>query len=309
MSVPVAVRLAVLCAVLLLPGALPAAVKEEARRGNNYSQHAILGFTRHLIAKKEYYRAHAELMRLRSYYPGAVPAERAYATELFLLLYGGRYGELNRLSPPGDHTSRCVDAIFKSDSRLAAGEYGKALSVAVEGRGAPCTVDLAPLLGKRAFASALLAGSFESAERMAGEGLLTLPGEFEGSRYARLLASARRDHSMHKDPVCAAALGLVPGLGYAYAGNMPTGIIAFIAFSALGALAAGAYLTDNKPLAFFFGLGATLVYGGSALGGYRQALRYNEAYSRERRERLSRELDFDSDRQMILREYGIGDEP
>jgi len=307
-SVPVAVRLAVLCAVILLPCVLPAAVKEGARHGDSYSRHAVLGFTRHLIAKKEYYRAHAELMRLRSYYPGTIPTERVYATGLFLLFYGGRYDELNRMSPPGDHTSRCVDAIFKSDSRLASGEYEKALILAGEGRRMPCAMDLAPLLGKRAFASALLAGSFESAERMA-EGLPVPPGEFEGSRYARLLASARRDHSMYKDPVCAAALGLVPGLGYVYAGNTPTGIIAFLAFSALGALAAGSFLTDNKPLAFFFGLGATLVYGGSALGGCREALRYNEAYSRERRERLSRELDFDADRQMILREYGIGDEP
>jgi hypothetical protein len=58
--------LAVLCAVILLPCVLPAAVKEGARHGDSYSRHAVLGFTRHLIAKKEYYRAHAELIALRS---------------------------------------------------------------------------------------------------------------------------------------------------------------------------------------------------------------------------------------------------
>jgi hypothetical protein len=51
-----------------------------------------------------------------------------------------------------------------------------------------------------------------------GGGIACSPGEFEGSRYARPPRLRPADHSMYKDPVCAAALGLVPGLGYVYAG-------------------------------------------------------------------------------------------
>ncbi len=304
-----AIRIALLCAALLLPCGPAAAVNEDVRPGDIYSANAVLGFTRHLISKKEYYRAHAELMRLLSYYPGAITAERAYTTELFLLFYGGRYDDVNRTRPPGDHAGWCIDAIFKADSRFASGEYKKALALADEGRAMPCSPDLAHILGKRAFASALLAGGFESAERTAEEKQFSAAGEFDPSHYARLVATARRMQSSYKNPVYAAALGLLPGLGYAYAGDVPTGIIAFLSFSVLGALAAGSYLTDNKPLAFFFGLGATLVCGGSVLGGYRQALRYNQAQSRDLRERLEGDLSLDADRQRIFRRYGISDEP
>lgn len=304
-----AIRIALLCAALLPFCAPAAAASGDARPGDIYSANAVLGFTRHLISKKEYYRAHAELMRLRSYYPGTIPMGRAYATELFLLFYGGQYDDVNLVRPPGDHTSRCIDAIFKADSRFASGEYKKAFALADEGRAMKCSPDLARILGKRAFASALLAGGLESAGRMAEEKQFSAAGEFDPSYYTRLIAATRQVQSSYKNPVCAAALGILPGLGYAYAGDVPTGIIAFLTFSALGALAAGAYLTDNKPLAFFFGLGATLVYGGSVLGGYRQALRHNQVRSRDWRERIEGELSLDADRQRIFRQYGIGDEP
>ena len=90
-----------------------------------------------------------------------------------------------------------------------------------------------------------------------------------------------------------------------YADKTATGIIAFFIVSAASGLAAAAWITDNKVPAFFFAAAATCFYGGSIVGGYMSAKKYNAALSDEMRRRLSRDFKLQDDRVRLYNMYGV----
>ena len=95
-------------------------------------------------------------------------------------------------------------------------------------------------------------------------------------------------------------------MGYAYAGNRQNGAIAFIVVSVFSALTYFSFRTDNAPLGFVFGATATVFYGGSMVGAYREALRYNRSIGERVRETVLDELHPARDRDEIFQRYGIG---
>jgi hypothetical protein len=103
-----------------------------------------------------------------------------------------------------------------------------------------------------------------------------------------------------RNPLLAAGTGLVPGAGYMYAGNTATGVFAAIVTGLCAGYGYWAWKNDLRPLAMTgFAVGAAF-YGGSILGGYREALWRNRQQQISATEELARTLGFHQD---YLNEY------
>lgn len=293
------------CAAALLFLLLSAPVTAEERRAA-YGPGEILGFARHLASNGEYFRAFTELSRLKSYYPGYLDPSVLRISELYLLYGGGRYDAILALPPPGDGTDACANAVFAADSAFALGDYERALqlsSIAPDTRRDPFP---GVALCKRAFMSMLLLGRIDDAARFECPYETPAGKAFDPGAHSGVVSYARGAFADLRSPAAALALGTVPGLGYAYAGNRQNGAIAFIVVGVFSALTYFSFRTDNAPLGFVFGATATVFYGGSMVGAYREALRYNRSIGERVRETVLDELHPASDRDEIFQRYGIG---
>ncbi|HDP79303.1 MAG TPA: hypothetical protein ENN21_00510 [Spirochaetes bacterium] len=274
-----------------------------------YNPEEIAGFTRHLITRHEYYRAYAELRRLRELHPGFINPEELFTTELYLLYKGGRYDEILALkAPDAGRRIRCVHTVFALDAWIEGSLRGGARPCREEGfaENKDCAQPLSEMIIKRC----LLAGL------TAGKGIIpSSPGlcaydikkSFGDQGYRELMSYSRKQYEGLRSPALSVFAGIVPGLGYARAENRATGIIAFAVVAVGSVLTAAAVKTDNDPMALVFGLGTGVFYTGSILGGYRETLRYNRETERRIIESLTEKLDLPGDRETVMELYGLKD--
>ncbi len=289
---------------VLLPGTLYAEIKD-APRPSEYDAPAILDFTRHLISRKEYFRAYTELKRLGSFYPEYIPRGRFHVTRLYLLYRGNQFSDLLEITPPADpgHT-QCIDALFKADVLIERTYYQKAENILAVCDGASDR-QLLFMSFKRRILDALLQNNYPEAGDLVTKAEKDFSDDIASGKYRELVKYAENGHGKEKHPLLGAACGAVPGMGYIYAGNTPTGVIALIAVSALGGLAYLSYTTRNKPLAVFFGIGTAFFYTGGMIGGYRETVSYNERLKGGIKETLMERMEIDADRDILFRRYGI----
>lgn len=286
--------------------AAPAGRVANAAVPPEYSPDAILKFTRFLIEKGEYYRAFTELRRLHSFHPGYIGEENRYVTELYLLYQGKQYNEVLARRPPAvGERVQCIDAVFKADAFLAGPELSMPGKTLEPYREFGPDMELRSMVSRRLFLASLMLGQLDRARSMLNGFDEPGPGGPSMERYRELLTYAEKKHSLFKRPAAAALLGIAPGMGYVYAGNAPTGFIALAVVSALSGLTYLAWTTDNKPLAIFFCLGATFFYGGSVIGGYREAVGFNRWLGDRMKEDLADGLDLEKDRQRLYDRFGI----
>jgi hypothetical protein len=292
------------CVLLLLSGGAGGGGFAENAPGAGFEEYApekVLGFARSLIAKREFYRAYMEIQRLDACHPGFISPEKSHITSLYLMHRGANLdGVLSRSYAGEDIPTRCADRLFKSDVYLSRFEFAGAAGILspefCEGSGNLRTMRL-----KRLF----LASTMASPGEVPDWNSLDLSG-IDTSAWGELARYAQRTKEKEKDPRVSLALGLVPGLGYAHAGNGATGIMAGVVISVLAGLSYLAFKTENQPLGILFGIGATVFYGGSIIGGYREAARNNAALRGQTLERLSEDLQLDKDRETLFSGYGIG---
>jgi hypothetical protein len=298
-----------LCLLFLLSltvHAEPAGRAANAAVPPEFSPDAILRFTRFLIEKEEYYRAFTELQRLHSFHPGYIGEESRYATELYLLYQGKQYNEvLARRPPAAGERVQCIDAVFKADAYLTGPDLEPAGKALEPYREFGPDMELRSMVSRRLFLTSLMLGQLDRARSLLGAWDEPGPGGPSMERYRELLAYAGKKHALFKRPATAALLGIAPGMGYVYAGNGSTGFIALAVVSALSGLTYLAWTTDNKPLAIFFCLGATFFYGGSIIGGYREAVGFNRWLGDRMKEDLSEGLNLEKDRQRLYDRFGI----
>ncbi len=306
MRLPLRYTAACVAAVLVLVAVAPASGAAPEPLKNEYSARAILGFARDLARRGEYFRAYSELSRLKSYYPGHVDDERLALSELYLLYGGGRFAavlEAVRSTGGGD---RCPGRVFAADAAIALGEYERSLDICLGMPADGCAPFVVSALRRRAFMSHLLLNRIEEAKRLEYPQGPSDGGGFDPAVYAALAEHAREGFAGRRSPCTALALGAVPGMGYAYAGNTQNGVIAFVVISAFSALTYFSFRTDNAPLGFVFGATAAVFYGGSIVGAYRETLRYNRSIEERTCESAYEELRPGDDRDEIFRRYGIG---
>ena len=122
-------------------------------------------------------------------------------------------------------------------------------------------------------------GSFTRAsyrERYEAAGGICGPPEApDYSACRELIGWARSGIPGEKKPWLAAVLGIVPGIGYLYSGEIATGIFAFLLIAADVILTYFAFRTHNDVIGYFSGVIGGLFYAGSIAGGYFAAQRYN----------------------------------
>jgi hypothetical protein len=273
----------------------------EAGAAEEYSARGIATFTRYLIDHREYYRALVELKRLRSFEPGSLPPSAFAVTENYLLFQGKQYGDiLGKPSQDGASMPAGVDSLFRFDAAVAVRDYGRADSILAPWGAAPDPF-IDRCLKKRRLFSYL-------ASRRFGEAI-TLCGAAAAADYSacrELIEQARAGFSRERKPWLAAVMGIMPGMGYLYAGEYATGIFAFFLITIDVIMTYFAFRTHNDVIGYFTGAIGGFFYAGSIAGGYLAAQRFNIGIRDSMGETLSKDLEFDRDRDEIFKRHGIG---
>jgi hypothetical protein len=268
---------------------------------DDYSAASLLRFTRFLIGKQEYYRALVELKRLNSYHPGFLPPAAFHVTGLYLLSMGKQYSDsIDTKLPAGDPVLAAAGLVFRCDAAIGASD-----SVLLESLLASWQYGSEPFfdrcIKKRQLYAHLAAGRYRAANETCG-----LPGVPDYSDCRTMISMARSGLSGGKKPWLAAVLGLVPGAGYLYAGEIATGIFALLLIAADAVLTYFAFRTHNDVIGYFSGAVGGLLYAGSVAGGYFAARRYNVRRFETARPSLSDGLKLGEDREELYNRYGIG---
>ncbi|OHD63842.1 MAG: hypothetical protein A2176_12035 [Spirochaetes bacterium RBG_13_51_14] len=284
--------------ILFISLGLPVFVSAE-----EYSAHSIRSFARSLIGRKEYYRALVELKRLRSYYPGYLTPLAYNVTEQYLLFKGKQYSSiLRREAAPADPLNRTADLLFRCDAAIETSDIsGLASALASWQSGVDPFYDRC--LRKRRLFAHLMARRYDAAAELCGNGTTA---DFSSCR--ELIERARAGFSYEKKPYAAALLGLLPGMGYIYAGEIATGIIAFLLITVDVIVTYFAFRTHNEVIGYFTGVIGGFFYGGSIAGGYLAAQRFNTGLATSTRATLSLDLRLEDDRDEIFKRNGIGSE-
>lgn len=261
----------------------------------------LLGFTRYLIGKQEYYRALVELKRIGSYHPGYISPAAFQVTELYLLSRGKQYSDIIDMKlMPGDAHLAAAGLVFKCDAAIGASDIA-GLDTLVAGWRSGADPYFDGLVKKRRLYSSLVSGRYGAAEAVCGP-----PGAPDYGACRELIAMARRDFGGGKMPWLAAVLGIVPGAGYLYSGEIATGVFAFLLIAADAVLTYFAFRTHNDVIGYFTGVAGGLLYAGSMAGGYFAAQRYNVRRFETSRTSLSDTMKLGDDRKELFNRYGIG---
>lgn len=93
-------------------------------------------------------------------------------------------------------------------------------------------------------------------------------------------------HEIPKNPDLALALGIIPGLGQIYAGNLGSGIGSLALTTFFSASTIIALNNDEPAFGFASATVGTIFYLSSIYAGYQTALRRNEGYVQEQRKKL-----------------------
>lgn len=268
---------------------------------DDYSADGLLRFTRFLIGRQEYYRALVELKRLNSYHPGFIAPAAFHVTELYLLSKGKQFPDiLNTTMPTGDPVLSYAGLIFKCDAAIGVSDNAGLESLLASWQyGADPFFDRC--VRKRQLYASLISGTYEAAGGICG------PPEVPDYGACReLIGWARSGIPGEKKPWLAAVLGLVPGAGYLYSGEIATGVFAFLLIAADAVLTYFAFSTRNDVIGYFSGVIGGLFYAGSIAGGYFAASRYNVKRFEAAGSSLSARMKLESDREDIFNRYGIG---
>jgi hypothetical protein len=271
-----------------------------------YSPERIQGFIRHLIGKKEYYRAHVELKRLQVVHPSFITEERFLVSELYLFYNGEQYGSVLNYAYSGDDTrSAIMSRIFKFDVYLSRTDYGSTASLNLQDFiGSAKTLD--EYLVKRVIIAEILRERIPSFEYLVKRLGPKAPG-INLEPYRDVVTYSSETIASLKNPNHALLFGIIPGMGYVYADRKPTGILALIAITILSTVTYFAFSSGNEHIGIFIGAAATFFYTGSIVGGYLETGKRNRSMMKRLGEHLADELDLEKDRDEIFRRYGLAD--
>ena len=296
-------------AALLLPLLLFILASPPMLRAGNvpdeYRVENLLGFASFLIDRGEYYRAHTELRRIESLYPGKIPESAIRVSDLYCMFRGKRYRELaEEKKVPEAGVAACAGLVFRFDAACALADANLAASL-LSSYASPCPNALESFLWKRRFLSAIASNDPGRAALML-EGKDAPPEGMERQRFEGILDYGRERLSSISSPLRALWAGIVPGAGYAYAGNSATGIVAFVVVAVLSSVTYAAFRTDNRPLGVVFGAAATFFYGGSIAGGYLESRRRNRLVMESMLDNIADDARLADDRERLYRDHGIG---
>ena len=239
------------------------------------------------------------------YSPGYIDPGSLQLSSHYLLIKGKQFDAvLENNTTPASTTAGCLDGIFRADAALSLSRFSLVPGILGPGTG-NCPGPLSKYRWKRLFVSSLLQNNITAAAGILDDG--AFPGDLEGGRdkYRAMISWSEKRRADMADPRLALFAGVVPGLGYAVAGNRPTGVVAFIVVTVFSSLTVAAFKTDNAPLGVLLGAASTFFYGGSIMGGYLEAQRYNGHTAETLREGLMEDAGLEEDRDRLFEKYGL----
>jgi hypothetical protein len=300
----------ILVAIVFLLQLIPAIVYSNTNQNaeiniKEYSAGSTLGFVKQLISQNEYYRAYSELKRLNSYYPGYINNNTYSTTELFLLFNGHRYSEILSMNFDTDFRMKTVSTIFKTDVFIDNNEFIKAFDL-TNSIAKSTGQDFNLYLYKRTLLSYIMLKKLDEARNIVYNKKINIDLDDANKKFYELIDYSDEIYISLKKPYNAIALGVIPGMGYVYADRTATGIIAFALISVLSALTYYSFKTENKAIGVFVGTAATFFYGGSIIGGYLSANKYNDSVVNNLKYSLSEKMNLADDREKIYKQYGVG---
>ena len=263
----------------------------------DFEPEKISGFIYHLIDNREYYRASVEVERLNSYYPGYLKTFEYTASINYLMYKGEAYDLISSWSFNDlneDVLSKQISFIFKIDSLIKMKKYDEAERIIPS-----------EFQGKDSFFPGIFQRRklyfdlIKNRHRESGNNL------YLRENYKKLTDYADYIHEQEKNPWKGMAAGIIPGMGYIYAGEKGTGITAMIVIGLGAGVTALSWQHEIEPLAIVSGAATGFFYGGSIIGGYRETLRYNRRLMERLDLKLQRDFDFNRDTDEIFIRFGL----
>ncbi len=263
--------------------------KEETPLYDDFTPDKISTFACSLIEKGEYYRAYVELLRLNSYYPSSLSVSVFDITSNYLFYKSKRFDDLLEFDSSGIADNIFIPvSLFRIDSLFKLNRRDEAES----------ELDV---LNKRADSE-----SYHEYLKKRSAYIKILKNEKnEFSGYDELFEYSENIYGSKKNPYLGALAGVIPGMGFIYAGETGTGIVALILISAGSAITYSSYRDGWDSLAIISGTITFFFYGGSILGGYMQTTRYNDSLMKTLEMKLNRELMPEKDLEEIYIKFGL----
>lgn len=285
-----------LCFVLVFL-IIPLEINSLFSQDRDFEPDKISGFIFFLIKDRDYYRALVEVERLKSYYPDYLGHNTYAATTNYLMFKGGAYKlilDFNSDELVNDPDVNSISSLFKIDSLIKLKKYKEAENLI------PYSGDLSDpvfnnIFHRREVYLSLINNTFSNE--------MYINSSVEEYREAADFSAYI--HGQKKNPWKGMAAGLIPGMGYVYAGETGTGITAMIVIGLGAAVTALAFSQRMEPFGIVSGAVTGFFYGGSIIGGYRETVRYNRGLMERLDLRLQRDLGFDRDIDEIFIRFGL----
>ncbi len=268
---------------------------EEAPLYDDFTPEKISSFTCSLIEKGEYYRAYVELLRVRSYYPSFIDTSVYDITADYLFYKSKRYEDLLKIDVAGVNDDIFIPiSLFQIDSFIKLKRKADAELKLAELYKRPDADIYMEYLKKRSVYLLILSSNYDSNK------IKNMYPE-----YNELFYYSEINYESRKNPFIGAFAGIIPGMGYCYAGEIGTGIVAMVVIGIGSAVTYGAHSYDLNSLSVITGAITFFFYGGSIAGGYMQTLKFNDRLERALEMKLDRELSPEKDIDEIYFKFGI----
>ncbi len=269
------------------------AFSQQKPGGDDFAPGKIRSFAAELIDSGEYYRGYVELLRLNSYYPSYLSYTEYDITRRHIFYKSRKFSELVSLErydnqgaifvPSGIYH---IDSLIKLDRIIEAGTELKDLY------NADVSKDFLRYLDKRSAYISLLDGKMpeNNVAKNIQDGLYLYSESVHNSR---------------KNPMLGVLAGIVPGMGFVYAGETGTGLMSMFVTGTCSAITYISYREGLNSLAAVTGLITFFFYGGSIAGGYMQSERFNSRLNDSLRTKLDSELLPERDLDELYLRFGI----
>jgi hypothetical protein len=287
---------------LFIPNIVFSDFKTNINEPSEYSSKSLLSFTRNLVSKSEYYRAYVELNRLNSYYPDFLSINEILTSKHYILFKADKFSDVINFECK-DSEFKKIDLLFKFDSYISKSNFKDAEKLISSWDYGGNSFFDAIFIKRKLFLN-YLNNNIDGAFTFYSKSLNYFNKDVHSVK--DIIDYTINENKKFKSPLTGAMLGIVPGLGYAYADNTNTGIVALIVVLFNYSLSYFAFNSNNDSIGFFTASIGTFFYGGSILGGYMESVRYNNNIRRNINNNLMEELKFKQDRDQIYTKYGIG---
>ena len=193
----------------------PVFLYSEKKDLSEYSKDNLISFTNSLVKRGDWFRAYSEINRLEYYYGKSFVNSELFISQDYVLFNSRKFKYHFDTRLLDDERFRISSSIFAFDSGKT--EYLLNNKIDLDSK----YLDLSYYVKKRKMINSLNTGRFSDASAL-------IKHNENISKYSYLLDYSKKQRDLMKNPTASMLYGIIPGMGYVYAGNRNTGITAFV---------------------------------------------------------------------------------